>query len=186
MTLPKLPPYERSGVWRATLEGLMRSRNMSNEILIRELQSRGVGVNHDTIRKWRRGQTPTQWQVILPVLGEIFGVRPAVFVEGVHSQPPRVPPTRFRLFRQALRHHMKRQGVTVAQVAQACTEFGFPTGRPTVSHWLNRGSVPTDGVAILPYLAEYLATDVDSLIPTGESWRTGRSAGGRARWKSGG
>ena len=152
---------------------LMESRGFNDESLASLMVDKGYPANDRSIRYWRSGYMPANWDVVVPLLASIFSVPPTVFFTGISNVEANdhvdiydanmdTPPPSYSSFSSALQSRIPHRGA--AELARQLTAEGFPTSRQQVSTWLS-GCIPRDGLVLLPILASILDIDLAHLIP---------------------
>lgn len=171
----------------------MTRRGMGTDQLVRELGQVGLYFESTDVLAWKRGRGCPQWDQLLPALQDVFG-HPAVDwlasigtdglpvldckpIWGVNLQNQEWG---LRL-QQALAEH----DVSRRELARWLTQVGFEVGPSTVQDW-TRGSVPRDGIAIVPWISKLLRVPLKSLIPDGHGVGALAASGSGGALESGG
>lgn len=176
-----------------TLRFLMTRRGMGTDQLVRELGQVGLYFESTDVLAWKRGCGCPQWDQLLPALQDVFG-HPAVdWLSSIGTDGLPVLDCRplwgvnlqnqewgLRL-RQALAEH----DVSRRELANWLRSVGFEVGRSTVQDWTN-GSVPLDGLAILPWISKILRVPLVDLIPDGRGVGALATSGSGGVLESGG
>lgn len=154
-----------SSTFTDTLKSLMDLRGLNDESLASLMVDKGYPGNERSIRYWRTGYLPANWDVVVPLLADIFSVPPVVFFAGLSSYDGESRSTSsYPSFSAALQSRIPRRGAAI--LARQLTEEGYPTSRQQVATWLG-GGIPRDGLTMLPMLAHLLDIELFQLIPGG-------------------
>jgi hypothetical protein len=144
-------------IFGETVKGLMTAQGLSTQAFTHRLRACGLQVNKQTIRGWKNGKIPRNWQTALPIIGSVLGCHPAGLVVGLTSLPTDTMICPYTSVAVALNKALV--GMKNREVVVALRSLGWwGVAQQNIYGWRNGATPPLEMLIDLAIVAEWPIT----------------------------